>query len=662
MTAKNAPKYLPVAAMFLILIFLFIYMCLPLEQERVKARGGVLDLRTASMTDVIYPLVGEWSFCSGELLEPKDFQNANISGDIITVPSYWRDAGYPMTGVATYRLTVMLPEPKTPLMLYMPELSVAYNLWNNGKLVKQSGVVSDRAERARLSLENALIPIEAEGSAVTLVMQMSSFEFLYGGLSGAPLLGRADGVMRYFIRTRGLYCAALGCVLMTALYHLSLFVFRRDRAYILFAVLCAICFLRFMYEKNGLLEYFQFITTDMGFYRQYFALLMLHCSAIGVFTLYVFNRGFLSRHWRVVAFYTVFCVLFEVLTPRDNIFARPSLVLLALPFTAFPLVAALRSPALREEKWTRLYLGALVLYFFVGIGNKLVMDSDLFMLGLLNNLFMIMAQSFVLSKDYANALELVENTNANLELIVSARTKDLQTATENLLTANAAMKDLITNISHDLKTPLTVMSVNLEKLSGIAREVGSAELSRAADDAWRKNLDMQRITQNLFEVSRIETGRSLYSPEWISLSEVMLRLRDKYEDFLEAAGLSLEIRYGEDAFLWCDNRKIWSVFDNVIYNAARHTASGGVFVSAETTGENAVVTIRDSGVGIASEHLPHIFERFYKASGARGVSDGESGLGLYIVKSIMESLEGGVSALSESGKGTSIILTFRKRR
>ncbi|GHS85353.1 hypothetical protein AGMMS49957_01280 [Synergistales bacterium] len=651
----NAPQYLPVAAMFLILIFLFIYMCLPLEQGRVKARGGVLDLRTASMTGVIYPLAGEWSFYPGELLEPKDFQNANISGDMIAIPSYWRDAGYPMTGAVTYRLTVMLPEPKTPLMLYMPELGVAYNLWNNGKLVKQSGVVSDSAERTRLSLENALIPIEAEDGAVTLVMQMSSFEFLYGGLSGAPLLGRADGVMRYFIRTRGLYCAALGCVLMTALYHLSLFVFRRDRTYILFAFLCAICFLRFMYEKNGLLEHFQFIATDMGFWRQYFALLMLHCSAIGVFTLYVFNRDFLSRHWRAIAFYAAFCVLFEVLIPRNNIFARPSLVLLALPFTAFPLVAALRSPVLREEKWTRLYLGALILYFFVGIGNKLVMDGDLFMLGLLNNLFMIMAQSFMLSKDYANALELVENTNANLELIVSVRTKDLQTA-------NAAMKDLITNISHDLKTPLTVMSVNLEKLSGIAREVGNAELSRAADDAWRKNLDMQRITQNLFEISRIETGRSLYSPEWISLSEVMLRLRDKYEDFLEAAGLSLEIGYDEDAFLWCDNRKIWSVFDNVIYNAARHTASGGVFVSAETTGENVVVTVRDSGVGIASEHLPHIFERFYKASGARGARDGESGLGLYIVKNIMESLEGGVSALSESGKGTSIILTFRKRR
>jgi signal transduction histidine kinase len=539
-------------------------------------------------------------------------------------------------------------------MLYMPEPQVAYKLWNNGKLVKQCGVVSDSAKTSRLSLANALIPIEADNGSVELVMQMSSYEFLYGGLSGSPLLGSFEAVQMYFLRTRGFYLFALGCVLMMAIYHLALYVFRRDHAYILFAVMCALCFARYLYEKNGLLEYFQWIETDLNFWRQYFALLLLHTSSIAVFALYAFDRDFLSRKWRLIALYTIFSVLLEVLIPRDNAFARPSILLLGMPLVLCSIAVALRSPVLREEKWTRLYLAALILYFFVGIGNKALFDSDFFMLGLLNNLFMIMSQSFVLSKRYAKAFELVESTNANLEGLVSERTKNLQATTN-------AMRELIANISHDLKTPLTVLSVNLEQLHTAALSLGDDRMIETADVAWYRNLDLQRLTQNLLEASRIEAGRSLYAPEWASLSWLCLMLRNKYEGFLERNELYLDVSYAEDAFLWCDTQKIWNVFDNIIYNAVRHTKDGGITITVELTEETAIVSVQDSGVGIAPEHLPRIFERFYKAGSARGSSNGDSGLGLYIVKSAMEAIGGSVRAESEIGRGTAIILTFRKR-
>lgn len=238
---------------------------------------------------------------------------------------------------------------------------------------------------------------------------------------------------------------------------------------------------------------------------------------------------------------------------------------------------------------------------------------------------------------------------------------DVMKAKEDLAALNTAMKELTANISHDLKTPLTVMSVNLEELAAMTRASDDYLLVDLVDAAWQKNLDLQRITQNLFEIGRIEAGQSIYRPKWVPLSDLMMKVQNKYEDFLDDKDLYLDISYSGEADLWLDEQKIWSVFDNIIYNATRYTETGGISITAETGAENTIVSVRDTGIGIAHKHLPRIFERFYKASDARGGAEGDSGLGLYIVKNIMEAMGGSVTAISEPEKGTEIILTFRKR-
>ena len=271
-----------------------------------------------------------------------------------------------------------------------------------------------------------------------------------------------------------------------------------------------------------------------------------------------------------------------------------------------------------------------------------------------------------------NRLLRLENAQAQLAMERSALynlSKDrlieaitTEKSKQELEAVNAAMKELTANISHDLKTPLSVMGVHLEELSDLVRAMGNEEARGKVAAAWRKNLELQRITQNLLEVSRIESGRSLYRPRWFPLSELMAQAQDRYEDFLSDKGLYLDTRYGENAELWLDANKIWSVFDNVVYNAARHTSAGGISIVAETSTKTAKVTVKDTGEGIAPADLPHIFERFYKGGGANSATAGDSGLGLYIVKSTMEAMDGGVAVESEPDKGTSIVLTFKKRR
>ena len=653
MNAKRTvylPNLLLIAAMFIILAILLVFMCLPLGQTTVPAVNGGMDLTGGGMKGRLYRLTGEWQFHDGELIAPEDIRGQT---ETIEIPSAGADEGHSLNGCATYRLVIRTDDTEQ-FMLYVPEISSAYSLWVNGEFLRSAGVVSENRAEGRPLFENALLPVRAENGTVELVIQVSNYHFMRSSLTIPLLFGQSDSVLAYFYRTRALYCIALGGILMAAFYHLALYVYRRrEKVYLFFSLLCTLCFMRFLVETNGINQFFGWIPMDMSGIRLFMALFFLHGAAIIIFTLFVFDREFLNkyRYWAVA--YALPGALLFAFMPLNAPYATVIVTLAIMPFMFFAIYRAARSPVLKQGGGMRLYFAALLIYAVVGYISKYFFDNVLFMTGLLTNMFMIMAQSLVLSKSYARAFEVVEETNENLERIVDERTRELRST-------NEAMKELTVNISHDLKTPLTTVILNLEKLTKREREPGMEEYRRCIGIAYDKGLDLQRITQNLFEISRIESGQSLYKPEWISLRVLFPKTQEKYESFLESRGLSFEIKDvaagHESVEIYADPERIWSVFDNVIYNAARHTKTGGVTVSVEVREENLDIIISDTGEGIANQHLPHIFERFYKVSKAR--SGGDSGVGLYIVKSIMEGCGGSATARSEAGKGTSIILTF----
>lgn len=656
---KKIPSFIPVAIMFMILAVLLVFMCLPQNQNIETAVKGILSLRNE--TAKIYTLHGEWDFVYGELLSPDELHKRQT--DTVVVPGSWSDLGYPLNGFATFRLTVMT-EGQDELMLYLPEISSAYILWINGEITRTAGNVSVEAEENRPFFENVLIPVTARNGVVELVLQVSNYQFMYAGINDTILLGESGSVQSWYFRTRMFSCLALGCILMAAFYHFTLFIYRRrEKTYLLFALLCFLCFVRFLMETNGINEYFQWIPMNMLGIRFFLSMFFSHSLAISAFSLYVFNRDFLKKHRIIIVVCFTAVLAAGIFTPTNNAAYIIVTTAATMPVIFFTIIMAARSRVLKENRMLRLYFAALIVFFIVGTSTKLFFDNMFFMAGLLSNMFLIMSQSLVLSRQYTDAFRLVEKTNANLEQLVDERTQSLQAANSAMQATNIAMKELVSNISHDLKTPLAIMSLNLETLSGLAVTQSNADYQRHVRTAYRKNLDLQRLIQNLFEVSRIETGRHLYSPKWISILHILAQAEDKYDVFLDDKGIALEIIMDDDIEISADPQKIWSVFDNIIYNAARYTESGGkITIITSNTETDATVTVTDSGCGIAPEHLPHIFKRFYRVSQSRNASEGESGLGLYIVKSVMEGCGGSVDAESEQGKGTSIILNFRAKK
>ncbi|MEW5915728.1 MAG: ATP-binding protein [Gemmatimonadota bacterium] len=221
-------------------------------------------------------------------------------------------------------------------------------------------------------------------------------------------------------------------------------------------------------------------------------------------------------------------------------------------------------------------------------------------------------------------------------------------------------RDFVANVSHELKTPLTVVGGVAETLAD--ESLTNEERRRFAEMILGNTRRMQRLVDDLLDLSRIESGGWRPAPAATDLrntvSEVFAAVREKAAN----ARVELKADIANDAATpWVDPVALRQIVSNLVDNAVRHTASGEVVVYAQRSPTGVHVRVRDTGDGIAPEHLPRIFERFYRVDTARSRAAGGTGLGLAIVRHLVEAHGGTVSAESAVGRGTTISVFFPDR-
>jgi signal transduction histidine kinase len=173
---------------------------------------------------------------------------------------------------------------------------------------------------------------------------------------------------------------------------------------------------------------------------------------------------------------------------------------------------------------------------------------------------------------------------------------------------------------------------------------------------------MQRIVDDLLDLSRIESGGWRPNPVTVDLRAVATEATTTARTAAERKGLVLELEVPDDARqAWADPTAVWQIIGNLVDNAVRHTAAGSVIVFSRAEDGGTWIGVRDTGVGIAAEHLPRIFERFYRVDPARSREQGGTGLGLAIVRHLTEAHGGRVEATSTVGRGTTIRAWFPPR-
>jgi signal transduction histidine kinase len=211
-------------------------------------------------------------------------------------------------------------------------------------------------------------------------------------------------------------------------------------------------------------------------------------------------------------------------------------------------------------------------------------------------------------------------------------------------------RDFVANASHELKTPAASIQAAGETIRSAARDDPSV-IPRFAEQLEREAFRLSRIVSDLLDLSRLETGAEL--DEEVGLDQVVKEERDRYEEAAREGGLTLSIGLGPVPPVRGSARDLSLLVRNLVDNAIRYTKPGGrVDVTLSGQGDEVVLSVADTGVGIPTRELPRIFERFYRVDRARSRETGGTGLGLSIVKHVIENHGGTVSVTSELGRGT----------
>ena len=228
---------------------------------------------------------------------------------------------------------------------------------------------------------------------------------------------------------------------------------------------------------------------------------------------------------------------------------------------------------------------------------------------------------------------------------------------EELSGIETLRNDFVSNVSHEMKTPLAVISnygrlLQSEDISCEQRE----EYAKGITDATRR---LSEMMTNILKLNRLENQKIFKSVKKFDLGEQLSECVLQFESVWEKKGIDIEVDIEDAVIVEADSELLSLVWNNLLSNAFKFTDDGGsVSVSLKTDGEDAVVTITDTGCGMSAEVGAHIFEKFYQADSSRATEG--NGLGLALVKRVVDIVRGEVSVESAMGEGSVFTVKIKK--
>ena len=232
---------------------------------------------------------------------------------------------------------------------------------------------------------------------------------------------------------------------------------------------------------------------------------------------------------------------------------------------------------------------------------------------------------------------------------------------DQLKNLEVTRQSFVANVSHELRSPLTSMKGFLEAM--MDGTIPPEEHDHYIDIVLSETRRMTAMVNDLLDLARIESGIITVNYEVFDINELIRRTLITFEARISEKQMELDVRFAnEQSFVYADSNQISQVLRNLIDNAIKYSPEGRtLLVSTYALRKEVYVTIRDTGVGIPAEDVPHIFDRFYKVEKAHTPSPQVgSGLGLAIVKKIIEAHGQSITVKSARGKGTQFTFTLEK--
>lgn len=645
-----------IVTVFLILI-VFVLAALAMlsahtEQEEVTVSSGYADLSDFNFSGKLaYISYTPFLYYQNELYTPDDFHTG-----VETEPITLRDGEtrYDLGDYGTYRIVVRLPAAGEIYGLSSYSAMYSQRLFIDGKEYAAAGAVGDTAETTVPKSTHYTVFFTPETDEVEIVVQFANFVHAdFGGILPVYLGSQSLIIQRDAIAQQRVH-VLLGCAVTAFLLLAGMFLFfRRQFAFLWLSLICLSCGLRMLImDEKAIMLLFPELPWRLSIGLEYMALIVL---ALSIF-LYISNmfKGALSRYalWAfgaVCALYAAVVVLTPPLVYTWYILWFEICAVTAGVYTIAALVFnVIRKRDNRHPEHVLILAGTLI-YIALSILNIRVFYSTN------QRLALGLSETGMVVLIFINMIALMLRFHRIEAELERARRAELEMRGANLLLdrMSRAKSDFLANLSHKLRTPLTVMS----SYAGLT----SLEIRReAVNEKTLENLDVikceaARLAELVEQLKKVSVEKEC-GPETTDIEALpMLKRTAAFcAPICGHNGNEISVvAQSQDIILCCNPETVFQTLVNLIINANRHTKNGMIRIGV-TMGKEAgfaELSVSDNGNGIDLALLPDIFKR--------GVSgDGSSGLGLPISKEIVEGHGGKIWIESEVGSGTAVRFTI----
>jgi signal transduction histidine kinase len=251
--------------------------------------------------------------------------------------------------------------------------------------------------------------------------------------------------------------------------------------------------------------------------------------------------------------------------------------------------------------------------------------------------------------------EQLRDAREQLEERVRERTAELTRFNEELQKADRLKDEFLAIMSHELRTPLTPILGWSRMLKSGA--VGGEQFHHGLEVIERNAQLEARLVEDVLDASRIITGKLRLDFHWVNLGEVLRHLVQAWQPFADSKNIVLVSDFQRVPFVWGNAQRLHQIFSNLLSNAFKFTPPHGkIALSAKPVDGRVMVQVSDTGIGIKPEFLPHVFERFRQADSSTTRKHGGLGLGLTIVRYLVE-VHGGLISVESKGEGAGATFT-----
>jgi len=623
------------------------------------ASNGRIDL-TEETNSGSYPILlsGQWEFFPNQLVHPQDLDQP-LAPEIIKVPGSWNRQGYPLLGVGTYRLRAKLSGNNSGLVLYFQVINSAAKIWVNGKLMKESGVVSTDRSIYQPELTSILVPIPDFIKEADILIQVANFTYFGAGLYASPRLDQSSALFARLGRMNGIENFFAGSLMAMFIYQIILFfLFRKGKSYLWLALICLGVALRAMIVHGGsfllpnlLPEVSWEIWKKLEFGSVY--------AITAFFPLYIYTlfpsvvpRKFI---WFFIVMATLLCIP-VIFTPQyiygQLLEVAHVMLLLAFIYATYVIIKAWKA-GLKDAK----IIFYAVLASFPFILAEIMKNSIYFPVGIpfmymveLGVLVYLLFQVYLLASHYARSYKELEAMNINLEKIVEERSGQL-------IAANDVKDKLLSIVSHDIKSPLN-------SLQGILHIYNSGAISKDEFDYYTKVIegDLGRTTllvDNVLNWTANQLKGIQVHLEEFNLFELIESNIQLFKTQATEKGIQIRLDDPPAYNIRSDKHILHLVLRNLLANAVKFTPKQGLIsIKVERKSRMVKIEVKDNGVGIEPGILATLKNPKLVVSQLGTVNEKGTGLGLGLCHDYLDKIGGTLTIESEVGKGSTFIVVI----